>query len=218
MSTSAAKFSKMEASSFWLQIIQRCMQMHHLPRPQKPSRKASKQSMEDLDVDAMRRLYAMMGNLDAWLVLPLNVLLARLDDPDSNVRTMALAALESGRYGKIEPAMIVQFAYAVIGKLYDSSALVRTAALCALCKLEPVTLAQHANAIVEMLADSSWEVRRQALNTLCKLGPLTLAQHARAVITKLEDSSEHVRNAALTTLAALPPSLLATCARGYWGV
>ena len=185
------------------------MQMHHLPRPQKPSRKASKQSMEDLDVDAMRRLYAMMGNLDAWLVLPLNVLLARLDDPDSNVRTMALAALESGRYGKIEPAMIVQFAYAVIGKLYDSSALVRTAALCALCKLEPVTLAQHANAVVARLDDSNQSVRYAAVSTLGKLEPATLAQHANAVVARLEDSAESVRRLALETMGELEPMTLA---------
>ena len=206
MGTSAAKFSKMEASSFRPQIIQRCMQMHHLPRPKNPVPKSSNQKRQSMG-DNLLALYTMAMDPDAWFGLPLNVLLARLDAPDSNVRTMALATLCV--HGKLTPAMLAQHAYVVIAMLGDSSEFVREMALHTLGKLEPVTLAQHANAVVAMLADSEWQVRHAALVTLCQLEPVTLAQYADPVVARLEDANSGVRRSALKTLRKLEPATLA---------
>ena len=149
----------------------------------------------------------MMGNMNAWLVLPLNEVLVRLDDPDSNVRAMALATL--GRHGNMEPATLAQHADAVIARLEVDEGYVRGYAVIALRELEPVTLAQHANAVVARLDDSNQSVRYAAVSTLGKLEPATLAQHANAVVARLEDSAESVRRLALETMGELEPMTLA---------
>ena len=153
----------------------------------------------------------MMRNVDVLLLQPLNEVLARLDDPDSNVRAMALATLQ--RHGKMEPAMLAQHADAVIAMLEDSSDFVCVAALITLCELEPVTLAQHANAVVARLDDSALEVHYAALATLGKLEPVTLAQYADPVVARLEDASWVVRRQALSTLCNLEPVTLAQHAK-----
>ena len=126
-------------------------------------------------------------------------MVAKLEDSEESVRKEALVTL-----GKLEPAVLVQHAGAVVVRLEDASWDVRSAALETLAKLLPATLAQYAEAVVAMLEDSVWRVRKWALTTLGKLEPAVLAQHAGAVAGKLCDHFDFVREAALTTLRALP--------------
>ena len=58
--------------------------------------------------------------------------MARLDDPDVCVRVEAIQQL-----GKLEPAALAPYAYALVAKLEDSEAEVRGTALEALSMLEP---------------------------------------------------------------------------------
>jgi hypothetical protein len=142
--------------------------------------------------------------------VPLDVLLARLEDPAFAVRYKALNTL-----GKRDPAAAARHADAVVAKLEDASAGVRRLALVTLGNLEPVVLAQLSDAVVARLEDANGGVREAALETLRVLEPAVLAQHAGAVVGKLNDRFclqifpsgplyYNVRDEAWKTLLALP--------------
>ena len=148
--------------------------------------------------------------------MPLDVLLARLEDDDWEVRMTTLKTL-----GELEPATLAQYADPVVARLEDSNWNVRFVALplCTLSELEQPTLAQHAGAVVARLEDDNRIVCLEALETLGKLEPAMLAQHAGAVVARLEDSDLGVRNTALTltTLGKLEPAVLAQHAHAVVG-
>ena len=149
---------------------------------------------------------AALPSWEEWSALSLDAVLARLEDPDEEVRVAALKALR-----KLEPATLALHADAVVAKLEDDDSNVRRMALYTLAELEPATLAQHANAVNAVLArleDEDLHVRAAALMTLGQLEPATLAQHAGAVVARLEDDDDYVRQKALMTLGKLEPARL----------
>ena len=110
--------------------------------------------------------------------VPLDDLLARLEDSNDRVRWNAMRTLS-----KREPRMLAQHAATVVAKLSDSDRRVRFYAVKTLGVLEPGTLAPaHAHAVGGMLTDSARQVRRKALNTLDTLDPAALAQFVDAVV------------------------------------
>ena len=70
--------------------------------------------------------------------------------------------------GKLEAAVLAQYAPALVAKLEHSDGGVRQAAVVALGKLEAAVLAQHAPGLVAKLEDSDRGVRRAAVDALGK--------------------------------------------------
>ena len=161
--------------------------------------------LEDLDMESLRE-EPDSEESDAELDddVPLQVLLARLEDSQGGVRYNALMALSQR-----SPVAVAQHTRSVIARLEDHLWKVRQAAIITLGRLEPATFAQHADFVIVRLADPQWEVRAQALYTLRRLDEKPLAQHAGAVVGRLEDSKREVRFEALATLGKLEPAKLA---------
>ena len=124
--------------------------------------------------------------------------------------------------GLLEPAILAQHADAVVPRLEDSDAEVRSEALATLRKLEPATLAQHAGAVAARLEDSNLSVCTFACDMLGEMDPATLKRHAGAVAATLDrlqyveagrfpywDAENALRASALHTLRKLDKETLA---------
>jgi len=167
-----------------------------------------------------------------------DAVVARLDDPDREVREKAFGTLsylelealaqhahaliarldhpdQNVRHGalwtlkRLEPATLAQYADPVAARLEDSDANVRHVAVQLLMTLDSATLLQHADAVAERLNDPSPDVRHVAVQLLMKLDSATLSQHADAVAERLNDLSPHMRLVALDALGKLEPAALA---------
>ena len=110
----------------------------------------------------------------------LDLVVAKFDDSDSDVRSEALEVI-----GNLEPAAIAKYADSVETKLEDSDWNVRYSAINTIGNLEPATLAKYADSVAARLEDSCHCVRTIALEVMCKFEPATIAQHADAVVARL---------------------------------
>ena len=133
-----------------------------------------------------------------------DAVVARLDDPDREVREKAFGTLSY-----LELEALAQHAHALIARLDHPDQNVRHGALWTLKRLEPATLAQHADAVVARLEDSDANVRHVAVQLLMTLDSATLLQHADAVAERLNDLSPPMRLVALDALGKLEPAALA---------
>ena len=111
---------------------------------------------------------------------------------DAVVRRAAVEAL-----GKLEAAVLAQYAPALVAKLEHSNRRVRQSAVEALGKLEAAVLAQYAPALVAELENRKAGVRLAVVQALGKLEAAVLAQHAPAIVAKLNsEPNVDVRRAA----------------------
>ena len=133
-----------------------------------------------------------------------DAVVARLDDPDREVREKAFGTLSY-----LELEALAQHAHALIARLDHPDQNVRHGALWTLKRLEPATLAQYADPVAARLEDSDANVRHVAVQLLMTLDSATLLQHADAVAERLNDLSPHMRLVALDALGKLEPAALA---------